>query len=71
MGNIKKILEVVAGVTVIIISVLFLGLLTPVIVSVFIVITTEATFSQCVATAPFWVVSIVGIIASSIAISEY
>lgn len=49
----------------ILLSVFILGIILPTIVSSFIVLTTKATFEECVQTGPFWLITLFGWLCAS------
>ena len=55
---------------IILLSVFILGIISPTIVSSFIVLTTKATFEECVQTGLFWFVSILGWLCASVYVND-
>ncbi len=66
----KNLLTKFAFAILLLLTSIILGLFVPVIFSLFISITTLATFSQCVQTFPFWAFAIVGLFTSICYINE-
>ena len=54
----------------VIVSIFAIGLAFPSLVSAFIALTTEATFSDCVFTAPFWLITVLGWISAGVYIND-
>ena len=54
----------------VLLTTIILGLFVPVIFSLFISITTPATFTECVQTAPFWLFTLIALITSGVYIND-
>lgn len=65
----NKILTALVNATLVIISVIILGLLPCSLISMFISIFTDATFKECVTTTPFWIGSVLSIVTACVYIS--
>lgn len=66
----KTLLKKLLYALLILFSIFILGIFIPMIISLFIVMTTPATLTNCIETAPFWIFTILGWIISSIYINE-
>jgi uncharacterized BrkB/YihY/UPF0761 family membrane protein len=64
--NTKKLLDALY----IIFSVFIIGLASPSLVSAFIALTTEAKFSECVETFPFWLFTVLGWIIGGVYVND-
>lgn len=60
----KTLLTKFAFAIVILLTIIILGLLVPIIFSLFIVFSTPITFTDCVQTGPFWLFTIVSLVTS-------
>ena len=54
----------------VIVSIFAMGLAFPSLVSAFIALTTEAKFSDCVLSGPFWIITVLGWVASAIYVND-
>lgn len=66
----KNLFEKVGIAFIALISIIALGLLVPMLVSTFVVLTTSSTLEQCVTSVPFWIFTILGWIISGIYVNE-
>lgn len=54
----------------VLVGIFAIGLAFPCLVSAFIALTTEATFSDCVFSAPFWIITLFGWISAGVYIND-
>lgn len=66
----KNLFEKVGIAFIALISIIALGLLVPMLVSTFVVLTTSSTLEQCVTSVLFWIFTIIGWIISGIYVNE-
>ena len=51
-------------------SIILLGLLIPMLLSIFVIMTTKVTITECVQYPPFWIVAVIGWICAAIYIND-
>jgi hypothetical protein len=66
----KNLVNRILHTMVILSSIVCLGIFIPLIVSVFIIILTPATFVDCTTSVPFWIVTIIGWFAASAYVND-
>lgn len=66
----KNLLTKFAFAILLLLTSIILGLFVPVIFSLFIVVSTPATFTDCVQTAPFWLFTLIALFTSICYINE-
>jgi len=66
----KHLLKKLLFALVVLLSIFILGIFVPMIISLFIIITTEATLIDCIQTVPFILFSVIGCIISGLYISH-
>ena len=71
MQTIKRVVEDVFHAMAIILCVVTLGIFVPIIASLlFSILITSVTFQDCLNSVPFWVATVIGILVSSVYLSE-
>ena len=71
MQTIKRVVEDVFHAMAIILSVVTLGIFVPIIASLlFSILITSVTFQDCLDSVPFWISTVIGILVSSVYLSE-
>ena len=71
MKTISQVIEDVFHAMVIILCVVTLGIFVPIIASLlFSLMITSVTFQDCLNSVPFWIVTVIGILSSSVYLSE-
>jgi hypothetical protein len=66
----KHLIEKISYTIFVLLSVFLLGILFPLLISVFVSSTTEVTFSECVEFVPFWIGSFLGWIIAIFYVNE-
>lgn len=68
--HVKNLFEKIGVAFVALISIIVLGLLVPMLVSTFVVLTTRTTLEECVISVPFWIFTILGWLIACIYVND-